>query len=396
MTVQAFESTRPRHHVAPDGMSARVMLSLLATAGFFYVNIMPAIVQGLIDGLGISRSDAGMVGSANVYGAALGALLAVLLVRRLPWRSASCVLLLGLIGIDLLTMLLDKAPALIALRFAHGVTGGMLVGIAYAVIARTEEPDRTFGVLLFVQFGLGGLGVLLLPGLVPVYGTVVLFATLIAFSAAALAVLWFLPEYPARRVPGPGEAPPTPIAVRPLALTLLAIFLFQAANMALFPYIISLGETAGLARGFILPTLAASSWVGLIGSGLVVWLSTRYGRLLPLVFAIGLTALGNGALHWSASQTVFLLANCGVGITWAFVMPYLLGMCASFDASGRIAALGGLCSKLGLASGPLVAALMLGDGGFGRVINLAVLMLLACIAAVILPASHLDRAARSH
>ena len=36
-------------------------------------------------------------------------------------------------------------------------------------------------------------------------------------------------------------------------------------------------------------TLAASSWVGLGGSALVVWLATRYGRLWPLALAILLT-----------------------------------------------------------------------------------------------------------
>ena len=35
-----------------DGEIARVLLAFLATAGIFYVNIMPAIVDGLIEGLG--------------------------------------------------------------------------------------------------------------------------------------------------------------------------------------------------------------------------------------------------------------------------------------------------------------------------------------------------------
>ncbi len=78
--------------VAPNGIPARVFLSFLATAGLFYVNIMPALVSGLIDGLGFSNRDAGLVVSANVYGAALGALTAVFLVKRIPWR-ASCVTL---------------------------------------------------------------------------------------------------------------------------------------------------------------------------------------------------------------------------------------------------------------------------------------------------------------
>ena len=47
---------------------------------------MSAIVAGVHDGLDVSDQQAGWVGSANVYGAALGALVAVFLVKRMPWR----------------------------------------------------------------------------------------------------------------------------------------------------------------------------------------------------------------------------------------------------------------------------------------------------------------------
>lgn len=84
----------PRHWpvAAPNGEIARVLLAFLATAGLFYVNIMPALVDGLIEGLGFSNQQAGFVGSANVYGAALGALAAVFIVKRAPWKlvSAAC------------------------------------------------------------------------------------------------------------------------------------------------------------------------------------------------------------------------------------------------------------------------------------------------------------------
>ena len=52
-----------------------------------------------------------------------------------------------------------------AMRFLHGSVGGMLVGVAYAVFARTRTPDRVFGMLLVIQYGLGGLGIMLLPRL---------------------------------------------------------------------------------------------------------------------------------------------------------------------------------------------------------------------------------------
>jgi hypothetical protein len=43
----------------PDGEVARILLAFLATAGIFYINIMPAIVDGLKEGLAFSNKGAG-------------------------------------------------------------------------------------------------------------------------------------------------------------------------------------------------------------------------------------------------------------------------------------------------------------------------------------------------
>src|ERR1039457_5479885 len=107
--------------VSPNGMLARVLLAFLATAGFFYVNIMPALVDGLKVGLGFSNKQAGLVGSCNVYGAACGAFLIVFLVRRLNWRSAARFFLLGLISMDLLSMLVKNPFPLLGARFRNTI-----------------------------------------------------------------------------------------------------------------------------------------------------------------------------------------------------------------------------------------------------------------------------------
>jgi len=383
-------------HVAPDGMIASILLAFLATAGIYYVNIMAAIVAGLKDGLGIAEADAGIIGSANVYGAALGAFMAVFVVKRWPWRPVALASLVLLIAIDLISTQLRTAEPLIAVRFLHGFIGGWLVGIAFAVIARTKSPDRTFGMLLVVQFGLGGVGVMYLPGLVPVYGPQVLFLALAAFSAVTLIMTLFLPDYAiAQRDPAVPEVKAPPIQVLPLASTLLAVFLFQAGNMALGAYIIGLGKSAGLAPDFISTTLGIAAWIGAVGAILVIWLGTRYGRFWPLTIALVLTVIGNWAFHFSTSETVYVVANVGTAITWAFVMPYLFGMCATFDKAGRTAALGGFFSKMGLATGPFAGAYLLDGVGYALLINVAVLMLAACSLAALGPASDLDRNIRS-
>ena len=125
-------------------------------------------------------------------------MIAVFLVRRFPWRRIEVVALSVLLLLDLVSTQVTTPGPLIALRFVHGVVGGISVGIGLAVIARTRIPDRAFGMLLTVQYGAGGLGLMFLPRLAHQFGPQVLFLALAAFTSITLLMLPFLAEYPPR------------------------------------------------------------------------------------------------------------------------------------------------------------------------------------------------------
>ena len=341
-------------------------------------------------GLGFTDSQAGNVAAANIYGAALGALVAIFLIKRVSWRYVAFGLLLTLIAIDLASMVIISPVAMIGVRLLHGIAGGLLVGLSYGVIARVKNPDRTFGILLFVQFGLGGLGVMTLPRLVPIYGASVLFIALILFSLATLMMLPFLDRYPANQPRDKTMA--GPVHWKPLLLTLGAIFLFQAANMGLLAYIIGLGIDYGLERDYVSTALGLATWVALAGPLVVIFMGVRFGRFWPLAIVMLLTLLGTAAFLWSANPVMYLLANCGTGITWGMVMAYLLGMAARFDKAGRTAAAAGFVSKVGLASGPLVVGQMLAAGfSYADMLYAVFALLVLSMVVMLFPAAILDR-----
>jgi predicted MFS family arabinose efflux permease len=376
--------------VDPNGIWARIMLAFLATAGIFYINIMPAVVSGLKSGLAFSNQQAGFVSSANLYGAALGALAAVFLIKRINWRIWSFSLLIALLVIDGGCIFIENPTVMIAIRFIHGLVGGLLVGIGFGIISRTEEPDKTFGYLLFIQWGLGGLGLMYLPELVPHYGSSALFLSLMTFTLVTLFMLPFIPRYVVEDKVVDNSAAVS-VAKKPIYLNLFAIFLFQAANMGLFAYMIGLGEAKGLTVSFMSPALGTASWIALIGAFLVIVIGTKYGRTLPLIVSILVTALCSWLLHFSQSEEVYLIANIIIGITWAFALPYMFGICSELDKAGQLAAMGGFASKMGLASGPMVGALILTAEQYHMVINVAVLGLIVASIVVVLPAKLLDR-----
>ena len=71
-------------------------------------------------------------------------------------------------------------------------------------------------------------------------------------------------------------------------------------------------------------------------------------------------------------------------------MPYLLGMCAEFDEGGQAAAFGGFASKMGLASGPLLGALLLKEENYSLLISISGVGILLCMVAAFIPARMLD------
>jgi predicted MFS family arabinose efflux permease len=382
--------------VRPDGEVARILLAFLATAGIFYINIMPAIVDGLKEGLAFTNKEAGLVASANTYGAAIGAFLVVFLVKNINWRKASYTLLVILISVDLMCMYLTDANTMIAVRSLYGLCGGALVGIGFSVMSRTSEVSRTFGYLLTIQFGLGGVGIIYLPDLVPVYGTKALFLSLAAFGLVTMIMVPFLSDYPAREQADRKVAGLIPSG--PAVLALIATFLFQAANMAIYAYSIGIGKFAGLDPSFVSTSLGIGAWIAIGGSVLVIIMSTRLGRLKPVSIAILITAISTWALHYSHVNpdswlsSVFWLANVVIAVTWAFTISYLLSMCAEFDKTGQMAALGGFASKMGLASGPFLAAYIVGENNYAVIITASTVGLILCMFAALMPSRVLDAA----
>ena len=137
--------------------------------------------------------------------------------------------------------------------------------------------------LLAIQYGLGGLGIMLLPRLVPIYGHGVLFGALIAFSFVTLLMLPFLDSYPRGRIVRPVAS--GGIRWGLLAATVASVFLFQAGNMGIAVYLIPLARAFGLETGYASTALGLATWVGIAGCALVVIFGTRFGRTWPL--AIG-------------------------------------------------------------------------------------------------------------
>src|SRR5690606_25089589 len=119
-------------------------LAFSAMAGLAYINFLPGVVNALAGGIGFSEAEAGQIVALNGYGGLLGSIVAIFFVRKLHWQSAMLTLLALLAVIDLATVWFTHYSALLAWRFFAGLCGGLSLGIAFAVLARLDNPDRAF------------------------------------------------------------------------------------------------------------------------------------------------------------------------------------------------------------------------------------------------------------
>ena len=361
---------------------AAILYSIIATAGLFYVNLGGAFLSAFVDGLGVERDVAGFIVSANKYGAAFGALLATFFVKKLEWRSVLRILFICLIVVDLISTQIKNPDTLILLRFLHGTIGGLSVGFGLSIIARTYNPDKIFGMLLVVQYSFGSIGIFAVPRMVETFGNGAVFGALIIFTIMAISILPFVPNV-AKSNDEVSSLNIFNISIgKFLFLALVSLFLFQAANMGVADYAFELGKDIGLENNKISNILTIANIISISGGALVYLIGTKYGRTLPLIIGISTSAIFTFLLHYSDNVSIYFIANTFTGIAWGFTIPYILGLCSTFDIHGQMAALAGFISKMGLATGPLIGSLFIINNGINFIINIAVVSLCISLIAV--------------
>lgn len=370
--------------VAPNSVMAYVLLVMMVNGCLYYMNVMPALVGALIDGAGFTKQQAGYVVSVNMYGSALGALLATLFIKKMPWKRVMFMLLVPFIALDFLSAFVPTPTGLMVIRFCSGVLAGFIATSSFAMMARLSHPDRAFGLLYAVALGLAGIGVYVLPGLVASWGTIGLFSLLVFFGFLALLALLFLPNFQLEKTQSSTQKAPHVNFRLTLLLVLAAIFLFQMSNMSMFAYLQRLGLDAGLELDWVSLALAGGLWVAIPSSLLVVAIGLRFGQAKPAMLGGTLALVGYYLLHHAANAEIFLCASLLVSVAATIIMPYLFGVCAALDPTGQGTAAGALASKLGLATGPLIGGWLLGSGSYPVLINVAIVAVILSVISALL------------
>jgi len=363
-----------------SGLVRLVALMIVGLSGAVVTTVMPVVTAGFVAAYHISQSGAAWISSAELCGLTASTAVGALLVGRFNWRLLTGLPLIICLALDLLTTLTHSVPLLAALRLGAGFCEGMVVTVQAAGLGTSSNPVRNFSIFITAMMAISFAFFVTMPLLVSLNP---ILAPMCALGLFAICSLISVPFLPLRAAAAQSHSLAAKVQWTPLILGTLAILLFMIGVGLVWPLMGVIGLQLGVppkASGLIFgeATIAALFAV-LFGS----WLHLRFGRALPLIggacavlFSVLAVALHQSGL-FSLVVLVFLSG-------WMFSFPYYFGLVGSADPIGRASAFSMSIQFLGLAVGPPIGAMLMGNGSsFENAKLAAVLFVAACVLGII-------------
>ncbi|WP_119272212.1 MFS transporter [Taklimakanibacter deserti] len=342
-----------------DPMSLVVGAIAAQVTGALVTQMAPFMVSGFMGGLALSERDAGLVTSVEFLALALTAIAIAPVLPRLSYRRVSLAAVALALVAQGASIFSTSFASLVLLRGLAGVGEGALCAVSLSIVAsRSVNPDKVYGYFQIV-WALGSVPLFAVGGQLTAahahHGTL----ALIAGVTLALAPLLLL--IPDDRAKSGDAVTADRVPTSPLLgiMTLASIMLYLAASAALYAFIAPLGERAGLDTSAVGYVLTVGSLVGLVGAGAATVLNVRWGRAIPISgFCVAFTLFTLMICLWR-NPTAYVVALVASVIIFYFSVPYMLGLAAALDRSGRWAAAACSAYLLGYAAGPLVGGIVI-------------------------------------
>ena len=374
-----------------------IAIVFLAVVGPCVFILQPGFVVGLVQYVGLTEQQAGLIASYEVFGIATTTVLLSFVSSRVDWRTFMIGCLIVCVLGNLASIGQSDFKTLSLIRFATGLGSGGIVSLTFTVMGLTARADRNFGYIIAWVLTYGAFGLLLMPS---GFSTIGMNGVLVFFALFCAAGLFFVKNLPhsGEVVATPGENVDFSMVLK--GITLVGILVYNTAVGVVWAYLFLVGLEAGMGEQAVANALTVSQFLGIAGAFLAVVLELRIGRILPLAVGVLGGAVSVYLLIGDIGASVFWIGVCGFNFLWNLSMPYLLATLADFDLRGRIVVHGVSMQFIGYAIGPFIAAQLLELGGFD-LINGTSAVLFAAAAVLLLPGllaqrTHLHTTAREH
>ena len=329
---------------------------LLSCAGIFMVFGMPFFVGGLISELGFTQAQANLISSAEIAGMALSSLLGAAWIGRFNWRHVALFALFAVLAGNLFSFYVENFQALVATRFITGLVGhGTAFALGVAAIGNTSQPDRNFGFTIASQVAMGALTALIVPKTIAIYGIAGMCAPAAILAVVAMAFIPRLATSGHAQTPDSNQSKRTGILILPL-LGLLVMIIWQMGVGPFFNNLVPYGISIELDPSDIGTALFLSTGLSIIGPLTASALANKINRNVPVCIALTAQLLIILSFQGDITWIGFTIRAILFQTAWNFTGPFLMGMIANLDESGRYSVLIPASQLGGIALGHAVIA----------------------------------------
>ena len=362
-------------------VAAIVIASIAAMPG----NVLPVMAGLLSDFHSLDEIHVGFLIATGTLTGLLISLSAPQWIARVDCRYAIAVALvvdaIGLLG-------LRFAPGTVTLFAAQALAGGssaIIASICLTVVASLPNPTRAYSIKITTDVVFAGAFLALMPAATLGLGGYV--AALASISAVVVPLASRLPMRAIRAVHTDGAPVRLRDAPRSAWLVLFAIMVFYVGGIGVWAFLERVAVHAGIERAAASHAIAVGLFVGVVGSLGAAVFAGRTKRIWPETLA-GLMLVASFAMLTFVSGTVqFYFAVFVFNCSWNFFIPFVIGLVANRDNTGRLSSLVPATVMIGGVLGPVLTGAMIRASGYRSAMIVMTLIVATSIAGYVLIAS---------
>ncbi|WP_430292835.1 MFS transporter [Pseudomonas sp. B1-22] len=357
----------------------------IACASVLIGGIYPVFIGALLSEGRLSLDKVGLFVMTELLALVVGIFIASLYVRLNRVRTASILASLAGLLTNLLCLTAPTELSIIALRGATGLSEGILVWIATAVVVRASNPTPYFAVSVFLQLlSQAAAAAALSVFTIPVYGSQSVFVALAALCGLSMLLSLLIPQA-LESLPGNGSHGFIwrPQHFKPLAIAFLQV----AAISAFWAYLEPLGESVGYDAQGIRSLVSATLLVGVVGASLSMITVQRFRPgITVFVASLGMMIIGTAMFATHAGDLYrFAVLLCAYQITCIFIVPFQSTLAIDVDRTGRVATVIPMAQLFGQAMGPFIASLAVHSDPAPALLTAIIMAAIATLLSVRLP-----------
>ena len=355
----------------------------LAMVGAAVLMMLPIVVAVFSD-MGFSQQQVVVVGSADMLGLAVGALVASNILSRLPWRQLAIAALTVIVLCNLASAFVAEFAFAVLLRFLAGLGEGVLVSLGNSGLAQTQRPDRNIAIYLVVAPVTAAISLPLLSDVATTAGSQGVFLTLAGFSVLGFLAVLNLPSKNDEEASEPSAGINQKILKNaPAVLASIGVLIYFVGLGAVWGNMQIIGLAAALNSSDVDTALSFALLFAMVGGFGAMLLEARFGRLLPVIMST-MASIAAVLVLTSITINLFYVVTAILMFGWNFAYTYQLAAVGSADESGQFVSICVSMQALGFFAGPSIAGfLMSTEGGIGSLVSLSAACFIASILLVV-------------